>query len=91
MFCPARDTIQSYRWQGANLVKTGADADSSREALILWDTPGYEQVAREDLRSQVIDYASQADLLLLVTPALDPALQVDADFLQAGCEQKSPM
>jgi len=80
---PSTDTIQSYRWQGANLVKTGADADSSREALILWDTPGYEQVAREDLRSQVIDYASQADLLLLVTPALDPALQVDADFLQA--------
>ena len=49
----------------------------------MWDTPGYEQVEREDLREQVIDYATTADLLLLVTPALDPALQMDADFLRA--------
>jgi uncharacterized protein len=31
----------------------------------------------------VVDYATQADLLLLVTPALDPALQMDVDFLNA--------
>ncbi|MFN7525315.1 MAG: GTPase family protein, partial [Aphanizomenon sp.] len=52
------------------------------EILNLWDTPGYEQVKREDLRDLVIDYASNADLLLLVTPALDPALQMDVDFLE---------
>ncbi len=72
---PSTDKIQSYRWQGQ--APGGA-----REGLTLWDTPGYEQVARPDLREQVIDYATQADLLLLVTPALDPALQMDADFLQ---------
>ncbi|MGI8932538.1 MAG: GTPase family protein, partial [Phormidesmis sp.] len=71
---PSTDKIQSYRWQ----AQAPGNAD---EALTLWDTPGYEQVARPDLREQVIDYATQADLLLLVTPALDPALQMDADFL----------
>ncbi|WP_121968348.1 GTPase [Leptolyngbya sp. BC1307] len=71
---PSTDKIQSYRWQ----AQASGNAD---EALTLWDTPGYEQVARPDLREQVIDYATQADLLLLVTPALDPALQMDADFL----------
>ena len=76
---PSTDAIQSYRWLGEQMpaVKAGG------EALTLWDTPGYEQVERSDLRSQVIGYATQADLLLLVTPALDPALQMDADFLQA--------
>jgi uncharacterized protein len=68
---PSTDKIQRYRWLGPE-----------DESLTLWDTPGYEQVARSDLRSQVIDYATAADLLLLVTPALDPALQVDADFLR---------
>lgn len=72
---PSTDKIQSYRWQG----QAPGEASAS---LTLWDTPGYEQVARTDLREQVIDYATQADLLLLVTPALDPALQMDADFLQ---------
>ncbi len=71
---PSTDKIQSYRWQ----AQAPGNAD---EALTLWDTPGYEQVTRPDLREQVIDYATQADLLLLVTPALDPALQMDADFL----------
>ena len=74
---PSTDKIQSYRWQG----QTGASRKAT-EALILWDTPGYEQVARADLRTQVIDYATAADVLVLVTPALDPALQVDADFLR---------
>lgn len=72
---PSTDQIQSYRWEAQGIGQSG-------EALNLWDTPGYEQVARGDFRDQVIEYASQADLLLLVTPALDPALQVDADFLR---------
>jgi hypothetical protein len=68
---PSTDRIQNYQWQS----QTGA-------TLTLWDTPGYEQVNRADLRTLVIDYATDADLLLLVTPALDPALQMDVDFLQ---------
>jgi predicted GTPase len=68
---PSTDQIQNYRWQAA----TG-------EELILWDTPGYEQANREEFRDRVLDYATNADLLLLVTPALDPALQMDADFLK---------
>jgi uncharacterized protein len=68
---PSTDQIQSYQWQ----TETG-------DLLTLWDTPGYEQVNRADFRQQVLDYATTADLLLLVTPALDPALQMDADFLQ---------
>ena len=68
---PSTDTIQNHHWETEN-----------GETLNLWDTPGYEQVKREDLRDLVIDYASNSDLLLLVTPALDPALQMDVDFLQ---------
>jgi uncharacterized protein len=69
---PSTDKMQNYQWQTA-----------SGESLTLWDSPGYEQASRADLRSQVLDYAATADLLLLVTPALDPALQMDLDFLQA--------
>jgi len=68
---PSTDQIQNYQWQ----VSTG-------EMLTLWDTPGYEQVNRAELRELVLDYATKTDLLLLVTPALDPALQMDVDFLQ---------
>ncbi|MFQ4145572.1 GTPase family protein [Chlorogloeopsis sp. ULAP02] len=68
---PSTARIQNYYWQ------TG-----SGEELTLWDTPGYEQANRADLRELVLDYAKTADLLLLVTPALDPALQMDVDFLQ---------
>jgi predicted GTPase len=67
---PSTDRIQSYQWQS----KTG-------ETLTLWDTPGYEQVNRTDFRDIVLDYARNADLLLLVTPALDPSLQMDVDFI----------
>jgi uncharacterized protein len=67
---PSTDRIKSYHWQ------------TSTESLTLWDTPGYEQVNRADLREQVLDYATNADLLLLITPALDPALQMDVDFLK---------
>ncbi|HEY9646063.1 MAG TPA: GTPase, partial [Chroococcidiopsis sp.] len=68
---PSTDQMQHYQWQTA----TG-------ETLTLWDTPGYEQVNRPEFRAQVLDYAAQADVLLLVTPALDPALQMDVDFLK---------
>lgn len=68
---PSTDQIQSYQWQA-----------STGETLTLWDSPGYEQVDRSDLRELVLDYAGTADLLILVTPALDPALQMDADFLR---------
>ncbi|MEB3359734.1 MAG: GTPase family protein [Synechococcales bacterium] len=68
---PSTDQIRDYHWQ----TTTG-------EGLDLWDTPGYEQVKRSDLRDLVLDYATNADLLLLVTPALDPALQMDVDFLK---------
>ncbi len=68
---PSTDEIQSYEWQLPN-----------GETLILWDTPGYEQVNQRKLRDLVLDYADHADLLLLATPALDPALQMDVDFLQ---------
>jgi uncharacterized protein len=68
---PSTDEIQNYHWE----TKGG-------ETLTLWDTPGYEQVKRGELRQLVLDYATNADLLLLVTPALDPALQMDVDFLE---------
>ncbi|MEA5579412.1 GTPase family protein [Anabaena sp. UHCC 0451] len=68
---PSTDEIKTYHWQ-----------TESGEILNLCDTPGYEQVKRDDLRDLVIDYATKADLLLLVTPALDPALQMDVDFLE---------
>lgn len=68
---PSTDTISTYRWPG-----------DGGETLTLWDSPGYEQVDRTDYRDQLLDCARQADLLLLVTPALDPALQMDADLLR---------
>jgi uncharacterized protein len=67
---PNTDKIQNYQWQ----TQTG-------ETMTLWDTPGYEQINRGDFRKLVLDYAKNADLLLLVSPALDPALQMDVDFL----------
>ena len=69
---PSTDKIKNYTWQ-----------TPTKETLNLLDTPGYEQVNRPELREQVLDYATTADLLILVTPALDPALQMDLDFLQA--------
>ncbi|MEL6138133.1 MAG: GTPase [Cyanobacteria bacterium J06628_6] len=70
---PSTDQVCQYRWS----VGPGQD----REVLNLIDSPGYEQVSREDLREQVLDTARRADLLLLVTPAMDPALQMDVAFL----------
>jgi hypothetical protein len=68
---PSTDKIQNYHWQLA-----------SGDRLTLWDSPGYEQTNRAELRELVLDYATTADLLLLATPALDPSLQMDVDFLQ---------
>jgi small GTP-binding protein len=68
---PSTAEIQNYHWQ-----------TQDGETLNLLDTPGYEQVKRGDLRDLVLNYATEADLLLLVTPVLDPALQMDVDFLQ---------
>lgn len=67
---PSTDKIESYHWESI----TG-------DSLTLWDTPGYEQVSGGELRELVLDYATSADLLLLVTPALDPALAMDQQFL----------
>ncbi|MDJ0593064.1 MAG: 50S ribosome-binding GTPase [Pleurocapsa sp. MO_226.B13] len=67
---PSTDRIKNYTWQ-----------TPTQEVLNLIDTPGYEQVNRPELRELVLDYAMTADLLLLVTPALDPALQMDLEFL----------
>ncbi|BAY40160.1 small GTP-binding protein domain-containing protein [Nostoc sp. NIES-2111] len=68
---PSTAEIQNYHWQ-----------TQDGETLNLLDTPGYEQVKRSDLRDLVLKYATEADLLVLVTPVLDPALQMDVDFLQ---------
>lgn len=67
---PSTDRIKSYHWQS-----------QSGDTLTLWDTPGYEQILRSDFREEVLDYANEVDLVLLLTPALDSALQMDADFL----------
>ena len=72
---PSTTDLQSYHW---TLDLEGETV----EALNLWDTPGYEQINNPQLRQQVWDYGATADLILLVTPALDPALQMDLDFLQ---------
>ena len=68
---PSTDKIQSYYWENQNT-----------ETLTLWDTPGYEQINIPELRQEVLDYTKNADLLLLVTPVLDPSLQIDVDFLK---------
>ncbi len=68
---PNTADIQSYQWE----AKTG-------EALYLYDTPGYEQVDRPEFKEQVIDYSQDTDLILLLNPALDPALQMDLDIIK---------
>ncbi|MEB3211345.1 MAG: GTPase [Leptolyngbyaceae bacterium] len=68
---PSTDQMTRYQWQSP-----------AGDTLTLLDTPGYEQIEREDFRNLVLDNARTADLALLVTPALDPALQMDVDFLK---------
>ena len=66
---PSTAEARSYRWQ-----------TPSGEVLQLWDTPGYEQANQLD--SDAIFTTNALDVVLLVTPATDPALQMDADRLQ---------
>ena len=73
---PSTEHIASYRWE-----------TPAQETLILWDSPGYEQVDRPDFRQQVLAKATVADVLLLVTSALDPALEADLVFLQDIAKQ----
>ena len=68
---PNTSTLQEYHWQ-----------TSTGESLMLWDSPGYEQNQQSTRRNQVLTQAHQADLLLLLTPVLDPSLQMDGEFLQ---------
>ncbi|MGI0483392.1 GTPase family protein [Geminocystis sp. CENA526] len=67
---PSTTDIKSYQWK----ANTG-------EVLNLFDTPGYEQIDRSNYAQQVLEYAQNADIILLLNPALDPALQMDKDFL----------
>ena len=76
---PSTDQIRQYSWQ----LDTG-------EVLNLIDSPGYEQIARDDFRDLVLAQAATADLLVLTTPALDPALQSDKTFLQDLAEHSPP-
>jgi hypothetical protein len=69
---PSTIRLQDYQWQ-----------TSDGASLTLWDSPGYEQVAQSDLRDLVIEQATQSDLILLASPAMDPALQIDVEMLQA--------
>jgi uncharacterized protein len=69
---PSTDQIQNYQWETA-----------LGDRLQIWDTPGYEQVNGSAFASEVLTHAKTCDALLLVTPALDPALQMDLDFLQS--------
>ncbi len=69
---PSTDHLQDYQWQA-----------TSGESMVVWDSPGYEQVGQPQMTELLLQQAEQVDVLLLVTPALDPALQMDIDFLQA--------
>ena len=78
---PSTDKIRQYSWQ----LDTG-------ETLNLIDSPGYEQIERSDFSDLVLDQAATVDLLVLTTPALDPALQSDKNFLHDlnAAEQSPP-
>jgi small GTP-binding protein len=70
---PSTDTLHCYALQ-----------DFAEDQLNLWDTPGYEQIGVDArYRTQVLTQASTADLAILVTPATDPTLQIDLEFLEA--------
>lgn len=68
---PNTADFTEYQWQAPG-----------GEILKLWDSPGYEQSQKPELRRQVLDFSQGADLILLLTPALDPALEMDGDFLR---------
>ncbi len=68
---PSTDQLQSYRF-----------ATPEGDTLNIWDAPGYEQIGA-DYQQQVMAQAHQSDIILLVTPATDPTLQMDLEPLQA--------
>ncbi len=68
---PSTDQFTAYQWT----LETG-------EQLQLWDSPGYEQVDGM-AGDRLAEVARAADLVLLVTPALDPALVMDCSFVKA--------
>ncbi|MGB8702173.1 MAG: GTPase [Thermosynechococcaceae cyanobacterium] len=59
------------------------------EFLLLWDSPGYEQVGMAQYTQTVIAQATAADLVLLVMPVTDPTLQMDRERLSA-LKQSAP-
>jgi hypothetical protein len=69
---PSTVNFQSYTFQ-----------TPEGETLLLWDSPGYEQVDRAVYKPAVLAKAAAADLILLVTPAADPTLQMDLEPLTA--------
>ncbi|MEM9213110.1 MAG: GTPase [Cyanobacteria bacterium P01_F01_bin.150] len=76
---PSTDQIHAYQWPSEH---NAASLQPSEEAqLILWDSPGYEQTDQTAFREQVLNQAQAADVIILVTPVMDPALQMDVDFL----------
>jgi uncharacterized protein len=75
---PSTDQIQSYAFETPD-----------GEVLLLWDTPGYEQIGMEQYTQAVLETADTADLLLLITPVTDPTLQMDLDLL-SRIRQESP-
>lgn len=77
---PSTDKIESYTF-------TTPDG----ETLLLWDTPGYEQVGMEQYTEAVSDKAEDADLVLLISPATDPTLQMDLDLLSQIHQQSSDL
>ena len=67
---PSTDRLQSYTFE----TPTG-------ETLLLWDSPGYEQVKQAQYAQVLRAKAATADVALLVTPVNDSALQMDLDLL----------
>lgn len=67
---PSTDRLQSYTFE----TPTG-------ETLLLWDSPGYEQVKQAQYAQVLRAKAATADVALLVTPVNDSALQMDLELL----------
>ncbi|WKT82166.1 50S ribosome-binding GTPase [Thermosynechococcus sp. PP45] len=64
---PNTNEIRQYRWQ---------------QDLTLWDTPGYEDIRGADIQARLRELLPRMDVVLLLTPALDPALAPDITALQ---------
>jgi uncharacterized protein len=75
---PSTDKIQSYTFE----TPIG-------ETLLLWDTPGYEQVGMEQYNQAVLEKAAMSDVVLLVAPVNDPTLQMDLERVKI-LKQQNP-